>query len=158
MKLIVACDPDGGIGYQNKLPWDRLDGDLANFKKLTTNQVVVMGRNTWESLPKKPLPNRLNFVVSSQKLELPDGSFCIPNLNCFKNYRNAWLIGGSDLINSSWDMITEVYLSRTYTKYTCDKFISLLYLSDNFTCVSVTGTKDYSYEIWYRNETISRTA
>ena len=54
MKLILACDPNGGIGYQNTLPWTNIRGDLPRFKALTDNGVVVMGRNTWESLPKKP--------------------------------------------------------------------------------------------------------
>ena len=55
MKLLVACDPNGGIGYKKKLPWTNLRGDLQRFKQLTENQVIVMGRHTWESLPKKPL-------------------------------------------------------------------------------------------------------
>ena len=62
MNLILACDPNGGIGYKNALPWKNINGDLARFKKLTTNQIVVMGRLTYESLPIKPLPNRLNSV------------------------------------------------------------------------------------------------
>lgn len=44
MKLIIACDPKGGIGYQNKLPWDKLQGDLPRFKELTTGKIVLMGR------------------------------------------------------------------------------------------------------------------
>jgi dihydrofolate reductase len=55
MKLIVACDPKGGIGYNNKLPWSKIEGDLPRFKELTTGKVILMGRNTWDSLPKKPL-------------------------------------------------------------------------------------------------------
>ena len=50
MKLIIACDPKGGIGYNGKLPWTNLQGDLPRFKALTSNQVVLMGRKTWESL------------------------------------------------------------------------------------------------------------
>ena len=65
MKAILACDTHGGIGYKNKLPWKNLQGDLPRFKALTTGQPIVMGKNTWDSLPFKPLPNRLNIVVSS---------------------------------------------------------------------------------------------
>ena len=77
MKLIVACDPNGGIGYNNRLPWTNLQGDLPRFKNLTQGQVVVMGRNTWDSLPKKPLLGRLNFIVTSQQLNLPFGAISV---------------------------------------------------------------------------------
>ncbi len=53
MKLIIACDPNGGIGYENRLPWSNIQGDLPRFKRLTEGQTVIMGRNTWDSLPKK---------------------------------------------------------------------------------------------------------
>ena len=150
MKLIVACDPNGGIGYNNRLPWSNLQGDLPRFKNLTQGKVVVMGRNTWESLPKKPLLGRLNFVVSSQSLQLPFGAIQIPNLNHFSEFKNAWLIGGAQLINSSWYMIDEVYLSRTLSEYTCDTFIDLVKLENEFMCWFKEEHTDHTYEIWKR--------
>jgi len=150
MKLIVACDPKGGIGYNNKLPWSNIQGDLPRFKHLTANQVVVMGRNTWESLPKKPLLGRLNFVVTSQNLLLPNGAIQVPNLNHFTEYKDAWLIGGAKLINSSWHMIDEVHLTQTLSEYTCDTFIDLLYLKQKFMKISTEYCVDHTYEIWKR--------
>ena len=150
MKLIVACDPNGGIGYNNRLPWSNLQGDLPRFKNLTQGQVVVMGRNTWESLPKKPLLGRLNFVVSLQSLQLPFGAIQIPNLNHFSEFKNAWLIGGSQLINSSWHMVDEIHLTRTFTEYTCDTFIDLLKLQNEFMCWFKEDCTDHTYEIWKR--------
>jgi len=148
MKLIVACDPKGGIGYDNKLPWTNIRGDLPRFKALTDNSIVVMGRNTWESLPKKPLIGRLNFVVTSQALTLPFGAIQVPNLNHFSEYKNAWLIGGAQLINSSWDMIDEVHLTKTINQYTCDTFIDLLYLENNYTTIRSEFNGDHVYQIW----------
>jgi dihydrofolate reductase len=148
MKLIVACDPKGGIGYNNKLPWTNIRGDLPRFKALTDNSIVVMGRNTWESLPKKPLIGRLNFVVTSQALTLPFGAIQVPNLNHFSEYKNAWLIGGAQLINSSWDMIDEVHLTKTINQYTCDTFIDLLYLENNYTMIRSEFNGDHVYQIW----------
>ncbi len=148
LKLIIACDVNGGIGYQNKLPWDNIQGDLPRFKQLTNNGVVVMGRNTWNSLPKKPLPNRLNFVVTSKQIELPDGSIAIPNLNHFKHFKDAWLIGGAQLVNSNWDLIHEVYLTSTYQKYTCDVYINLVKLEKDFYNVSIEKHQDHTFEIW----------
>ena len=150
MKLIVACDPKGGIGYNNTLPWSNIQGDLPRFKHLTQGQVVVMGRNTWESLPKKPLIGRLNFVVTSQSLSLPIGAIQVSNLNHFGEFKNAWLIGGAQLINSAWHLIDEVHLTKTFTEYACDTFIDLLYLDQNYTCWFKEQFEDHVYEIWKR--------
>lgn len=150
MKLILACDKNGGIGYKNKLPWTNIQGDLPRFKELTNGKVVVMGRKTWDSLPKKPLPGRLNFVVSTTDISLPNGAVKIINLNHFYNYPDAWLIGGASLVNYSWDMIHEVHLTKTFAKYTCDRYIDLLYLTHQFDCVSEETHSDHVYQIWKR--------
>ena len=150
MKLIIACDPDGGIGYQNRLPWTNIRGDLPRFKRLTDGQAVVMGRNTWDSLPKKPLPNRLNFVVSSRPLEAEHhNAIRVPNMEFDRpNDVEFWLIGGAKLIESCWTNITEVHLTRVYDHYTCDTFIDLLYLEANFTRTWSEVFPDHTYEIW----------
>ena len=64
----IARDRNGVIGKDGTLPW-RLKTDLANFRAVTMGKPVIMGRKTWESLPKKPLPGRTNIVLSR------DGSF-----------------------------------------------------------------------------------
>lgn len=155
MKLILACTPDGGIGFENSLPWPMLEGDLPRFKSLTTGQVVVMGRNTWESLPRKPLPGRLNFVVTTQDISLPDGALALRDMKTFNHFKNAWLIGGASLVKSSWEYVDEIHLSRTYTQYKCDTFIDLSYLESNYTCIQKTEHADHYYEIWKKNGTIS---
>lgn len=147
MKLIVACDPKGGIGYENQLPWGKLQGDLPRFKVLTDDQIIVMGRNTWESLPKKPLPNRTNLVVTSNIMRhLPHDTFPISNLNSVTN--DAWIIGGAKLINSSWHRVHEVHLSLTKSQYTCDTFIDLVYLRDNYVLSHTEDCLDHTYQIW----------
>ena len=65
--LIWAQDSNGGIGKQGALPW-HISEDLKNFKKLTLNSTIVMGRKTWDSLPFKPLPKRRNIVLSHSTL------------------------------------------------------------------------------------------
>ena len=68
--IIVATDRNMAIGYQNKLLfW--LPNDLKRFKELTTGNTIIMGRNTFLSLPKGALPNRRNIVLSTRK----DASF-----------------------------------------------------------------------------------
>lgn len=64
LTLIVARDRNGAIGRNNDIPW-RAPEDLAFFQRETTGGALVMGRRTWDSLPVRPLKNRLNLVVSS---------------------------------------------------------------------------------------------
>ncbi|KAA5804622.1 dihydrofolate reductase [Alkalicaulis satelles] len=66
--LVVAVARNGVIGRDGDLPW-RIPSDLKHFKAVTLGKPVVMGRRTWDSLPRKPLPGRVNIVVSRS---LPD--------------------------------------------------------------------------------------
>lgn len=145
MKLIVACDPNGGIGINNTLPWPKLKGDLARFRELTEDKIVVMGRQTWNSLPVKPLPNRLNIVITTKRI-LAD-VLVSESLHVLDHFPDAWLIGGAMLINACWDKITEVHLSRTFAEYDCDRFIDLVKLKD-FTMTHIEHCEDHTYEIW----------
>lgn len=150
MKLIVACDKNGGIGYNNQLPWKKIEGDLPRFKRLTEGNVVVMGRKTWASLNYKPLPNRIHFIVTSDLGFFPNGCFTIPNLSYLGNFNNAWIIGGSQLIESNWKHIDEIHLTQTFKEYNCDRFIDLNYIKDNFYIVSASGHGDHNYEVYIR--------
>jgi dihydrofolate reductase len=64
ISIIVACDPNNVIGNSNNnIPWNIPD-DMAFFKKTTTGHPIIMGRLTWDSFPRKPLPKRTNIVIS----------------------------------------------------------------------------------------------
>jgi len=101
-------------------------------------------------LPKKPLLGRLNFVVSSNTIVLPNGAIQVPNLNHFGEYKNAWLIGGAHLISSAWHLIDEVHLTVTFAEYTCDTYIDLIKLSKEYSCTHLSDFPDHSYQIWKR--------
>jgi len=79
--IIVAVDKNRGIGKDNALPW-RLKQEMKYFKEMTTGNVVIMGRNTWESIPEKyrPLPDRLN-VILSKTLTQKDAKVTITSLD-----------------------------------------------------------------------------
>jgi dihydrofolate reductase len=149
MKLIVACDPKGGIGFDGRLPWTNLQGDLPRFKALTTGKVILMGRNTWDSLPKRPLPNRINVVVTKKNIEGVTTLTGLPERDNM-DLSDVWLIGGAQLINSSWHLVDEVHLSRTFTEYTCDTSVDLVKLEREFMCWFKEDHTDHSYEIWKR--------
>jgi len=68
ISAIVAVDNNWGIGFNNDL-LERIPEDLQRFKSLTTDNIIIMGRNTWDSLPIKPLPNRITIVITSKPEE-----------------------------------------------------------------------------------------
>lgn len=65
ISMVVAIAENGVIGRDGDLPW-RLSTDLRRFKALTLGKPIVMGRKTWESFPKRPLPGRTNIVITRQ--------------------------------------------------------------------------------------------
>jgi len=151
MKLIVACDPKGGIGYHNRLPWSKIEGDLPRFKKLTQDKTVVMGRNTWDSLPVKPLPNRINVVVTTKPIVLPNNVKTIASLDDLKYFHEPWIMGGARLIQTCWERITKIHLTTTFAEYACDTFIDLKKLRGEFRISHEEVCSDHTYEIWDRD-------
>jgi dihydrofolate reductase len=117
VSLIAAVSKNGVIGVDNKLPW-YIPQDLKRFKELTTNNVVIMGRKTYESIG-KPLPNRLNIVVSRNKdLEI-DGCLVVDSIS--KAIKKAgsdkeiFIIGGGEIYRKSIKFADEIYLTRIDT-------------------------------------------
>ena len=150
IKAILACDEKWGIGKAGTLPWPRNSADLKWFKQTTTGKAVVMGRKTWDSLPVKPLPNRLNFVISSDNMghynPRPHGSYKGPNVSKvvkdvievrYGDRDDVWLIGGATLIESCIDVIDEFLLNMVDGDYDCDVFLPKDLILDKFTQVPV---------------------
>lgn len=138
MRAILACTPQGGIGYNNMLPWNRLEGDLPRFKALTSGKTVVMGRKTYESIG-FGLPNRTNLVFSRGKV-LP-----------IKDYgHDSWVIGGAEIFEAFYEYITELHLSITHKEYECDTFIDLYRIQVDFMCVDYEELEDHEYQVWTR--------
>ncbi len=106
IKIIVAVDRNGAIGRDNDLLFHIKD-DLKNFKKLTSGNVVVMGRNTWESLPVRPLPNRENIVLTTSG-KTYEGAEVLTNFDELKDYlksedRDIYIMGGASIYNQILD-------------------------------------------------------
>tara|TARA_B110000438_G_C15607722_1_gene560846 strand:- start:237 stop:725 length:489 start_codon:yes stop_codon:yes gene_type:complete len=95
--LIWAQDFKGGIGKNGKLPW-HLSEDLKNFKKITLNSTIIMGRKTWDSLPIKPLPKRKNIVLSRKKQNNIETYHTYEDcLDSLKNLDKVFIIGGRSI-------------------------------------------------------------
>jgi dihydrofolate reductase len=91
--IIVAMSPERVIGLDGKIPW-RHPGDQRRFKRLTVGTTIVMGRKTWESLPRKPLPERRNLVLTRTPIE---GVECFADLDAAlaSCTGDVWVIGGA---------------------------------------------------------------
>ncbi len=80
LTLVVAAAQNGVIGRGGGLPW-RLKSDMARFKVVTMGKPVLMGRKTWDSLPRKPLPGRQNLVLTRDESFLADGAWVYTKLD-----------------------------------------------------------------------------
>jgi len=80
LAIVVARARNGVIGREGDLPW-RLRSDLQRFKAVTLGKPCIMGRRTWESLPLKPLPGRLNLVLSRDESFLAKGALVCTTLD-----------------------------------------------------------------------------
>lgn len=114
--LIVAYSKNRVIGKDNKLLWHLTD-DMKFFKKMTQNQTVLMGKNTYWSLPEKfrPLPNRKNIVLTTNSFENTYENLTVFNnientLNTLKNegLEQLYVIGGSQIYEAFLPFADEI--------------------------------------------------
>lgn len=119
---IAACDPDRVIGRDGKLPW-HLPEDLKLFKKITLGHPIVMGRRTWDSLPRRPLPGRDNIVFSHHLQE--SGAIVLHDANrlgAIIGERDAYLIGGAALYTALLPFCQSLILTHVHERYPGDVF------------------------------------
>lgn len=169
INAIMAMDYAGGVGKNGTLPWPLIKRDFQWFKENTQGHVVVMGSKTWRDpdMP-KPLPDRVNVVVTSTPEKYPEAHEYINGdvrqgvLDLEKKYPGLkiWIIGGVGIIQKTWDLLDNFYLSNVPGIYDCDKFLeySALYDDDHldFTLTYREQHDDVAFEIWSRKrETVS---
>jgi dihydrofolate reductase len=125
--IIVAMTKNRVIGNNGTLLWN-LKEDMKLFKELTTNNIVIMGRKTWESIPKKfrPLPNRKNIVVS-KSLNRVDGaevaSSTLDAINLARsNAGQIYIIGGSAIYESFLKEADFLHISHVKKEYEGDTY------------------------------------
>ena len=137
--VVVAADLDWGIGKENSLPWPKLKADMAHFRRVTSSapaeklNAIIMGRKTWASkeMDGKPLPNRLNVVVTRQGVTVPPGVIAAASLDAAlmavrgDNIDGIYLIGGAELIRNAVDHadLRYIYLTRIEGRFGCEVFI-----------------------------------
>ena len=120
LSLIAALGENRVIGVDNSMPW-HLPGDFKYFKATTLGKPIIMGRKTWDSLG-RPLPGRLNIVVSRQTDLALEGAEVFPSLEAAVERADAWarehgadelmLIGGAQLYAQGLAQADRLYLTR----------------------------------------------
>lgn len=155
--IILASTTSGGIGFKNSLPW-HIPEELKKFKEITSKvnninkkNCVIMGKNTWYSIPNAPLKNRINIVISNNEYEKlkreinNDDDVIVVNkfqdaisfVNRNDIIESAFIIGGSQLYNECLSKhigkIKYVYMSLIFdSNYICDSFVNTQQIYDNF--------------------------
>ena len=117
---IVAIADDRAIGKDNDLLW-HLSADMKHFKAITTGHTIIMGRRTFESLPKGGLPNRRNLVLTSATgKEFLNASACKSieeALTLCHDEEEVFIIGGASIYNQSLDIADKMYITRVHAEF-----------------------------------------
>jgi len=172
ISLIVAIDSKNGFAKNNTIPWF-IKEDLKTFQRITTStqvfssqNAVIMGRRTFESLNYQPLKNRVNIVLTSTKIK---NVLCYSSLKeaidyCTldENIEKIFIIGGENVYNEALNnfQIETIYKTQVQGDFKCDKFFIL---PNNFKLLSVSmwnneniNKNTFRYEIWVNANIIDK--
>ena len=114
ISIIVAIAENRAIGFENKLLY-WLPNDLKRFKALTTGHTIIMGRRTFESLPKGALPNRRNIVLSRQDIQFPGAerfSSLQAALEQCQNDEEVYIIGGASVYQEAMPLADKLCVTH----------------------------------------------
>lgn len=124
ISLIAALDENGGIGFQNSIPW-HLPSDLARFKKLTMGHHLILGRKTYLAIG-KPLAGREMIVLSRNPDFRPQGILRVDsypealNQASKRGEKEVFVVGGAEIYREALDSADRFYLTRVHTQAEVD--------------------------------------
>ncbi len=125
ISLVVARARNGVIGNKGTIPW-RIAEDMRRFKAITIDKPVIMGRKTWDSLPKKPLPGRTNIVVTRDKAFAAEGAVAVHDIGEAlaraggENPSEIAIIGGAEIYAAALPFATRVHLTEVDADFAGD--------------------------------------
>jgi dihydrofolate reductase len=125
ISIIVAVSEDWGIGMNNELLW-HISEDLKRFKRLTTGKTVIMGKKTWESLPKRPLPGRRNIVLTDNPTETFEDAVTVYSIKdaiskCEES-EEVFIIGGGSIYRQFMPVADRLYITHVHKKTPADVY------------------------------------
>ncbi len=123
--VIAAISENYCIGKDNTIPW-HIKEDLQRFRKLTLNYPVIMGRKTYDSLPKKPLEKRINIILTKQDNFNQDGIVVKKTLEdailfC-KDYKSIYFIGGESIYKQAMPLADRLEITKVHQVIDGDAF------------------------------------
>lgn len=113
MEIVVAMTSNHVIGQNGDMPW-HLPADLVHFKELTSGHAIIMGRRTWESIG-KPLPNRLNIVVTRQEDYVAEDVTVVHSLEdgiVAAGTQRIFLVGGGEMYKEALPIASKMHITR----------------------------------------------
>lgn len=158
ISIIVAVSEDWGIGKDNELLW-HISEDLKRFKTLTSGNAVIMGKMTWESLPKKPLPNRKNIVITDNPKEAFENAVTAYSIDdsltkCSPG-EEIFIIGGGSIYRQFMPLANRLFITHVHRKAPADIYFPEIDLKiwevtdqEEFT----SGEVPYTYTIYQRRK------
>ena len=160
ISAIVAVDNDWGIGYNGGL-LESIPTDLANFKSLTLGGTVVMGQNTWDSLPVKPLPGRENIIITYDTHIDAKAFFWSmeDTLNFIKTHldKHFWVIGGGSIYKQLLPICDRVYVTKIYSSHdNIDTYFPKLDDSEDWVKTPMSEIQEYEgtqFQFWLYERT-----
>lgn len=129
--MIVAVAENGAIGKDNNLLW-HISGDLKRFKAITTGHSIIMGRKTYLSFPKRPLPDRKNIILTTGD-NTYEGAFIAKNIEqalALCDSDEVFIIGGESIYRQFLPYTTKIYLTRVHRSYEADTFFPELNMDE----------------------------
>lgn len=125
ISIIVAIAENYAIGKDNKLLW-YLSDDLKRFKRITSGHQVIMGRNTYLSLPVRPLKNRMNVVITDDPDEVFEGCITVRSIEdamkLCKEDEESFVIGGGSVYRQFMPVATKLYITKVHKDFEADTF------------------------------------
>ena len=124
ISIIVAVSDDWGIGRNNELLW-HIPEDLKRFKKLTMGNALIMGKKTWESLPRKPLPGRKNIVLTDVPGEIINDSITAYSIEDALNKcgkEEVFVIGGGSIYCQFINRADRLYITHVHKRAPADVY------------------------------------
>ena len=158
ISAIVAVDNNWGIGFNGDL-LEHIPEDLKYFKELTTDNWIVMGRKTWDSLPKKPLPNRSHLVITNNPMSYEDmDEVLFTKIGQAKLIMNTqkridfFVIGGGQIYEKLLPMCDRVYVTKIFKDHEqVDTYFPNLDKLDEWSPTAQSNIytyKDLMYQFW----------
>jgi dihydrofolate reductase len=125
LSIIVAVAENYAIGFKNQLLW-HIPEDFKWFKTKTSGHTVIMGKNTYYSLPKRPLPDRRNIVISDIQGELIEGAEMAYSIDeailmADKDKEN-FIIGGASIYKQFFEKVQKLYITWVHKSFEADTF------------------------------------